>query len=141
MVDIQKKIKDLLILVRMKPIEQDQVFRREIFKAKINISIQFKKYDLQEGQLEYEFKKTKKEEFSNKIDCRPRNELKNSFISRHDDHGHGHHHPREHPAHFSEGTRRPGTLIGGESGQGVGRGDHPNIDSVEVYQRTHIAFE
>lgn len=104
-VDIQKKIKDLLILVRMEPVDQEQIFKKEILKAKINIDIKIKKYNLDSGQLEYEFKKTKKENFSNKIDCNPNEFLIRSFFPRNDDHRHGHHHQRIHSAHALESTR------------------------------------
>jgi hypothetical protein len=69
MVDIQNKIKSLLILSKMKPLNQEKIFRKEMFNAKINIKINISNYDLKNGIIEYEFKKTKKNKFQNKIDC------------------------------------------------------------------------
>jgi hypothetical protein len=69
MVDIQNKIKSLLILTQMAPLNQQKIFRKEIFNAEINISIKIINYDLKNGKIEYELKKTKKSKFNNKIDC------------------------------------------------------------------------
>ena len=69
-VDIQQKIKSLLMLSRMAPLNQKKLFRKEMFNAKININIKITNYDLEKGEIEYEFKKTKKTKFKNRIDCK-----------------------------------------------------------------------
>jgi hypothetical protein len=71
MVDIQNKIKELLILTKMRPLDLKKYMNEEIFNAKINISINFSKYDLKNGSLEYELKKSKKNNNSKTlIDCK-----------------------------------------------------------------------